>query len=40
MRNIHAQEIKNVHGGALWMVPVGVYIWYEFGGGKEAIANL
>lgn len=40
MKIINESEVKAISGGALWLIPVGVYIWYEYGGGKEAIESL
>ncbi|GAA0668879.1 MULTISPECIES: hypothetical protein [Rheinheimera] len=40
MTTLSVEDLNAVNGAALWMIPVGVALWYEFGGGKEFIHNL
>lgn len=40
MKDINVQDLKEVQGGYFMLAPVAVYVWYEFGGGKEFIQSL
>lgn len=40
MTVLDKENLSSVNGAALWMIPVGILIWYEYQGGKEAIEAL
>jgi hypothetical protein len=40
MKDINARDLTEVQGGYFVLAPVAIYVWYEFGGGKEFIKNL
>ena len=35
MKELNNVEVKDVNGGYLVLPLVAVYVWYEYGGGKE-----
>ena len=35
MSELNSVEMKDVNGGFYFIPVVAVYVWYEYGGGKE-----